>query len=389
MKILVGGDLYGYHNVGDEAILESIILNFQKEAELSVLTNEDYWITKDYTDVNVHITSDIYENSYLYPRGIIGNVKKAFCNRAQYKNVDYFCMGGATSMSDFPYHALGEIQVAAAYGVKSFIWGAGIVPVDDEHTRKYIRKVCNSSSVLAIYVRDEYCKKRLSDMGVDPDKIDFCYDPVIMLEGKGFDERIYFTADEIQLLKDNRKNIVVSISGENDAIQKTDNFRMAEMINELSKLGNVILIPTGFAPNCEDLKCIKQIINKKVKNLIVVEKEFRARHLIEFLKCADVVITSRLHMSIFSACADTPFVALKRSEKNEDFAEIMGMKCFELNNMPVVEVVGETKNILQHQHDFEKIICSKKGEMRKRHQYASNLMKNLLLVNMGEGRMGE
>lgn len=91
--ILIGGDLFGYGNIGDEAILESDILLFGQDADIMVFTNDDEWLREEYPDVYPIVTKDIIESPYTI-KGILGNIKKICINRKYYKKADLFLLGG-------------------------------------------------------------------------------------------------------------------------------------------------------------------------------------------------------------------------------------------------------------------------------------------------------
>lgn len=362
--ILIGGDLFGYGNIGDEAILESDILLFERDADIMVFTNDDRWLREEYPDVYPIVTKDIIESPYTI-KGILGNIKKICINRKYYKKADLFLLGGGTSMSDFPWHSLGQVSIASMLGLPSIIWGAGYVKVTSKRAERFIKSVLNNAYVKSIYVRDKNAAERLYDIGVCRQKVDYCYDPVIVMEGSKYESDWYLTRNQQEILNNGKRNVVVCISGEREAQEKTELEQLIQLTRSMSELYNVWLIPTGFVNGCDDLMFLNEI-NNRAHNVNLIKMEFRPKHLIEFLKQCDVAITSRLHMSIFAVCAGTPFIALERSEKNKDFADIMGFQCLRLENLDIGKIQDIVKDIVIHQQELRQCIIDKRMCMRLR-----------------------
>lgn len=362
--ILIGGDLFGYGNIGDEAILESDILLFEKDVEIMVFTNDDTWLKEEYPNVCPVVTKDIIESPYTI-KGILGNIKKICINRRYYKKADLFLLGGGTSMSDFPWHSLGQVCIASMLGIPSVIWGAGYVKVSSRRAERFVKRVLNNAYVKSIYVRDKNVAKRLYDIGVSRQKIDYCYDPVIVMDGREYKSEQYLTSRQQNILKNGKKNIVICLSGEREAQERTKLEPLIQLIRNMSELYNVWLIPTGFVRGCDDLRLMNEI-NDKVDNTNLLTVEFRPKHLIAFLKQCDVVITSRLHMSIFAVCAGTPFIALERSEKNRDFADIMGFQCFQMRDSDIGKIQNVVEELIIHQQELRKLVIDKRIHMKQR-----------------------
>ena len=359
MKILIGGLLCGYGNIGDEAILESDICLFEHNAEIMAFTNDAGWLENDYPNVMPILTKEILEQPNSI-RKILGNIKKFFVWKKYYEKADIFMMGGSTALSDFPWHCLGQVHIASMLKIPSVVWGAGYVEVSDKKAEQFIKKVLNNPYVKAIYARDKNSAKRLCDIGVCRQKVDYCYDPVITMSSRGG-----ITEEQREILHNGKSNVVICLSGEKEARKKTKIESLIELVQSIEKVYNVWLIPTGFVSGCSDIVLLQEI-NNKVTGTHLIKNEFSPRHLIAFLEQCDVVITSRLHMSIFSVCASVPFIALERSRKNKDFAEIMELPNFQLDNLNIAEIEKVVNEMIAHKSEFRKCIIDKRTHMKKR-----------------------
>ncbi len=374
-KIGIGGVFYGLHNIGDEAILYSIIKGFRDYGELSVQTNGSEWIDDIFPQVNRRPILARYTKPkfglYVEPRKkILQNISKLHSERRYYKEKDVYICGGATILSDCPWHSLRTAQLANSVGVPVYFFGVGMANVTDSDTLTYIRGVLNEKNVKKVFVRDEYVEERLLKIGVDKNKVFVSYDPAIMIEGKPVDLHRYLSDIEIERYDDQRKNIVLTLSGEADVTHRTPIEKIVASVLELQTSAdvNVFLIPTGCGKHCKDTEMLRLISSRLIKErTVLIEKEFWPEDLVWFLKKIDLIISSRLHMNILGVCAGTPSIGLVRNEKNVDFANLVGMPFFSLETLECEQLVESAVSILENDIDIRRRIDGKLKHMRKVH----------------------
>ena len=163
---------YGFDNVGDEAILYSIIQAFRKlksDIEITVLSNNPEETAKTY-GVNA-------VNRWKFNE--IGAVLK---------EADGLVSGGGSLLQDktglksIPYYT-GIMRIAKRHKKPVFIYAQGMGPID-KWISKYITKYM-LNRVDAITVRDEASRDLLQTIGVKK-AISIVPDPVIGLSGSDF-----------------------------------------------------------------------------------------------------------------------------------------------------------------------------------------------------------
>lgn len=381
IQIHIGGPRYGLHNIGDESILLSMLNSF-KEYELSVSTYNSEWIKKDYPQINRKKIRLEYAKPklgiFIDPkRQLFQNTRLLIEEMSFLRNKDLYLCGGGTILSDCPWYSLRTVQIAGFLGVPTVVWGVGMGEIEEDSTKKYINKVLNKKYVKRIYVRDQFVKERLLEIGVKPDKVGVSYDPAILLTGKPFDYNRYFNDTQNNILNNGHTNIVLSISGESDVIQKTPIEEIAIAINRLQKENNanIILIPTGCGAHCHDLELLEDISDElEAEQTVLVKSEFAPEHLISFLGTVSLIISSRLHMNIFGACAGVPSIGLVRNQKNIDFSILMKLPYLKLENLRGEELYNIAQSVLENRNKHTEDITTTVDSMREKYR---NSLKNI------------
>lgn len=368
-RILVGGAVYGLHNIGDEAILKSIIESFQSEANISVMTFGSEWIKNQYPDVERLPITSVYDKPKLgltaVPRKkVFSSFKNTFFpNLRSFKNEDLFLCGGATILSDCPWFSLHLIEQANKCAVPSVLWGVGMATVKDEDTLEYIRKICNAEFVKHIYTRDEFVKERIVNYGIEKQKVSVCYDPVYMLHGKT-DYELKNLSDKVKhLYSDERPNICISISGEQDVTDAHHIEAVKQFVVQASETMNIFLIPTGLGKQCRDKEILESLeMNERT---VYIDREFDPEELIAFFGNVQVIISSRLHCSILGADAGVPSINLIRNTKQEDFAKLFDLPALEMDVVSAEQLTSLTNNIINNRSVYNEKINAKINDIRQ------------------------
>ena len=394
-RVHIGGVFYGMHNIGDEAILYSMVREFGKTYRISVSSYDSEWLLNYFPETELKSIHAVYAKpklglSVVPRRNIISNRKKVMADREILCSADGYICGGATILSDCPWHSLKTVEHAGRLGKRVILWGVGMADGTDQDTDNYIRKILNMPYVVKVYTRDKFVQDRLKKTGVLPDKLSICYDPAIMLEGTEFILENYLTDKEIDILNNGLDNICISISGEVDIASKTPVDEICEFVKLLLKNGryNIFLIPTGCGGHCQDRRLLQEIKKQcSSDNVIMIEKEFEPDHLVWFLKKFRLSVSSRLHLNIFSACAGIPSIGLVRNSKITDFAKIFSLPALQISGLRASDIM-KAVNKLEKENEFYKAEIRKQIDfMRKAHHIAISEVENQWLSLQG-GNLG-
>lgn len=148
-KIVISG-YYGFHNSGDEAVLQSILIALQQHAQAAgieiepiVLSIDPEWTSATYGVKSVHrmklveVRQAIYESSGLISGG--GSL-----------------LQDVTGSKSIPYY-LGIIKLAQWMGKPTFIYAQGIGPVNRKLFHPLIKSVFRKCTYIS--VRDEQSRE--------------------------------------------------------------------------------------------------------------------------------------------------------------------------------------------------------------------------------------
>jgi len=369
-NIHIGGPMYGAHNIGDEAILTSMINSFSGKDNLSISTYNSSYIKKRFPFVltkklNRCFTKPFF-SLYISPRK---NPIKAFINLKRekefYSKKDLYICGGATILSDCPWYSLRTIDVALKAGARTILFGVGMAEIKDKSAIPFIQKICNKLE--DIYVRDNFVKRRLENIGIEANKIKICYDPALILSpSENFKVEKYLNNKQIEKYYNHYVNIGITLSGERDVINRTPINDIKKIIKFMIKKynANIFLVPTNTRKGM-DIDLMKNLLSND--NITLIEEEFSPEDLIAFMKNFSFVISSRLHMNILGSIVGTPSIGLVRNSKIIDFANLLGLKYFSIENLNIQDLERYCDELIDKNDNLRKKILQRVNKMRDIH----------------------
>jgi polysaccharide pyruvyl transferase WcaK-like protein len=376
-KIFLGGCPFGDENLGDDAILSSLLNTFGSRKDELTICKIDY-INNGYIDEYVNIkrlNTKIYTNKFYSPP-IFGfsingrrNPIKAFFNyqldKRQIKSKDLLICGGGTLITDLPWQIIKLINVSKKLNVPTILFGMGMAEIKDYNSIKFLQKTLNQLE--DIYVRDLFVKSKLLAIGINEEKIKVCYDPAIaLIPNAKFNINSLFEKNEIALHENDRIKIAISLSSESDIKKETDFNAINTIIKYLINKYNAIifLIPTSHYKNCDTLFMSKLSINS---NVILIKKRFEPEDLIQFLSKFHLVLSSRLHLNIFSSIVGTPFIGLIRNSKISDYSTIHQLNSYYFNEIDSMAFYTYLDFMIENNKSIRKKILNNIEIMRSIH----------------------
>ncbi len=293
MKVLLSG-YYGYNNVGDEAILKSIITALREEKpdiEIVVLSNDIEYTKKTYNvdAINRWSLKDIAK-SLKNSNGLISGGGSLLQDVTSKKTVKYYV--GIMALCKFlkkPY----------------FIYSQGIGPINDKLNQKITQKYLQSASYITL--RDEESKSFVKSIGVTKD-IDIVPDPVMGYELDIFENEV------VNSYGDN----YVSISVRDWDNAKTDFLeKIKNACDDLVDKGyKVVFIPMHGK---HDYKTSKSLVDKMRNECEIFPYDSSIDDKILCIKKSKLMIGMRLHALIFAATVNTPMIGISYDPKIDAF----------------------------------------------------------------------
>lgn len=299
MHIVLSG-YYGFDNVGDDAILLSIIQGLKKwqhDIEITVLSNNPSATEQTYgvKAVNRWKMKEIHQ---------------------LLKTADGLISGGGSLMQDqtgmktIPYYA-GVIQIAKWLKKPAFVYAQGMGPINHTISKFIVRKTFNK--VDQITIRDKASQSLLTEIGVRKEA-KIVPDPVMGLNGGDFHcewlEHESLTAESY---------ISVSVRDWPSTIAYKE--KIAHSLDQLVRQGEQIVFLPMHGEH--DLKTSQEVAALMQEKGLIAPSDLSIEEKIAVIGQSQLLIGMRLHSLIFSAIYATPFIAISYDPKIDAFADIV------------------------------------------------------------------
>jgi polysaccharide pyruvyl transferase CsaB len=299
MRVVISG-YYGFDNVGDEAILLSIIQalrTLNPSISITVLSN------------NLNQTESLYSVKAVN-RWNVNAVAQAI------NSSDGLISGGGSLLQDetgwksIPYYA-GIMKIAQFLGKPVFVYAQGMGPFKMGFNKWIVRQVIQKTKVIT--VRDKESKSLLESIGVKK-PITIAPDPVIGLNTS-------------QNRSDFLENQGISGSVLTVAIREWPSpidykTKIAKALDQCVQKGiNVIFVPMHGK---NDNETSEEIASLMKQSSLIAPHDAPIEEKISVIGDSDLLFGMRLHSLIFAAITNTPFISLSYDPKIDAFTSLCG-----------------------------------------------------------------
>ncbi len=313
LSLVVLSGYYGFHNTGDEAILEAtlaLLRRYRPDLELLVLS-ADPAHTQRCFGVRAVSRTDI--------GAIVRSLRQA----------DLLISGGGGLLQDLtgrrsvPYY-LGVMELARCLGTRVAVFAQGISPLKYALNRRLVKRVLSRVDWLS--VRDPASLALLRELGVTREIV-LAPDPVFTLQPPGPGEiaacrRKYGLGEK----EGQRPLVGVSLRPLPGAANGASLYRLAReacLYLEREKGAKLLFLP--FQQR-EDLEPGRSLLADLGPGHRVFTEKLKPREMLCLIGGLDLLVGMRLHSLIFAAVCGVPFVGLPYDQKVKAFFEIMGGK---------------------------------------------------------------
>jgi len=343
---------YGFHNIGDEAILEAIVTalrRYQPEIELVVFSADP---------LHTRETYGVEAISRTHLPSIIRVLRRS----------DLLVSGGGGLLQDvtgpcsIPYY-LGIMELAMLLGTKVAVYAHGVGPLQHRWSRLWVKRVL--SRVSWVSVRDVASAQFLAELGLNRE-IRITADPVYSLEPASREDILSFW--EAYGVKKSRMEPLVGIAlrpypGETEFDQ-----RLLEIIksgcNYLHREFGARLVYLPYHLE-KDLPLARALASLSSAQGIIFEQSLSSKEVIKLMGGLDLLIGMRLHALILAAICSVPFVALPYDPKVNAFLESIGEKNFlPPEQLTFQELLARLKNALYQGEERRKALRLKIKEQK-------------------------
>jgi polysaccharide pyruvyl transferase CsaB len=316
-KIGISGS-YGGLNLGDEAILHSMIAQFRRDlpgAEITVFSrNAEDTLARHKVDRVVPVRK--------LSRGEV---------MPEIERLDLFILGGGGILYDADARKyLREVTLAQEAGVPVMLYGIGAGPLKDPAVQAMVRETLNKVDVIT--VRERGARRVLEEAGVEHEII-VTADPALLLEPEalprgalrreGFEGRqtvIGMSVREPGVAAPNLDPNVYHALIANAADFMVDRFD-----------AHVVFVPMEHS--VLDSQHSHAVIAGmlRAQRATVLKGEYRSGQLLTLMKRFSFAVGMRLHFLVFAALQRVPFVALPYASKVNGFLEDLQMQAPPIN----------------------------------------------------------
>ncbi len=318
MKVLISG-YYGFGNVGDEAVLQSILQELRKhdpQLEATVLS------------AFPSLTKELYRVEAIFRYNWFEIFRRML-------KTDAFISGGGTlfqnvtSNRSFLYY-IGLVFLAQLCRKKTVVFAQGFGPLRGAFCRLLARFVLNRADL--IMLRDSDSCQELKRLGVSHKALYVTGDPTAVLEVSSSQqgEKIL----EIEGIKNAARPLLgISLRG----LPTGDDDRFFE---EIAKLLDWVSQTYNYSPlfilfhSPEDMHVTFKVtaLMKEKSNLVF--RICRPKEMLGLIAHLDCLIGMRLHSLIFAAMNCVPMLGISYDPKVEAFMKMIGQPYVDLEQDP-------------------------------------------------------
>jgi len=305
-RVAISG-YFGYGNVGDEAIMQSVhdsIIAERPGTEITVLSRKPSETREKY---------GVKASARFNPFAMVRTLSRS----------DALVFGGGSLLQDGTstrslLYYLSVIRTARFFRKPVMIYANGIGPITKPANIARVRRAIESAT--AVTLRDERSLDELRSMGVVREDIIVTGDPVYTMELPSESDRAAMLCG--LGIDAERPFITICARPVKDAPKLADEIaRFCELIHE--QLG----FDTVFMPmqTSRDTEFSRAIAAKMTSPAIVLDRELVPREVLAVLAETRFVLSLRLHSLIFAARAATPSMAIDIDPKIRAALETLGL----------------------------------------------------------------
>ena len=306
-KVLISG-FYGFHNIGDEAILMTLTRQLRKldpQVQITVLSH------------NPAETQAKFQVKAIDRRSFLKVLISVF-------KTDILLSGGGSLLQDDTsarsiHYYLAILRMGLLFGKKVFLVSNGIGPLIRESNRRRVAHLVNR--IAHSTVRDVGSYELLMAIGVKPEKVSVSADLVIGME-KEPDRIGAEILGKLNISDGDRKKIAIAIR-QKDFRTQAHREQLIMLANNLAQTYTVVFVPFYYK---NDTKIHADLHAFTDPHVYFITDKYHSKEFMSLMANFDLLIGSRLHSLIFALVAEIPFIGISYDPKIDHFLESIGKK---------------------------------------------------------------
>ncbi|MCD6040672.1 MAG: polysaccharide pyruvyl transferase [Burkholderiales bacterium] len=308
---------YGGLNLGDEAILQSMIAQLRKDLQVEITVfSRDAEDTKRRHNVERVVPVRKLSRAEVLP---------------EVQNLDLLILGGGGILYDADARIyLREVMLAHEKRVPVMAYAIGAGPLTDPGAQAAVRDALKDA--VAVTVREKSAHRVLEEAGLHRD-ITVTADPALLLKPEPLPRGIL----KVEGLEGRRRLVGMSVREPGVAAPGLDEKVYHALLANAADFvvdrfdADVVFVP--MERSVLDTQHSHAVIARmlRAQRATVLKGEYTSGQVLSFMGKLDFALGMRLHFLIFAAIQGTPFVALPYSGKVSGFLEALDLPSPPLN----------------------------------------------------------
>jgi polysaccharide pyruvyl transferase CsaB len=355
---------YGGFNLGDEAILESILAGLRKSlpVEITVFSLKPEDTLRRHRIEHAVPVRDLTRSEV----------------RPALEALDLFILGGGGILYDADVKAyLREVGIAHELGVPVMVYAVSAGPLKSQSSQKEVSQALGKVAVIT--VRERGAKKILEEAGVRCEII-VTADPALLLEPMPLPENALIK----EHLNSSATNVGMSVREPGPAAPDIDmDFYHSLLANTADYIidrygANVFFVPMERGE--QDMQHSYAVMARMLKpqDCSVLQGEYTPGQMLSLMKHFDFAVGMRLHFLIFAALQGVPFVGLPYSAKVQYFLRDLGIETPPLQLVNAGRLIAHIDKFWDSRDTFQEQIRRIMPEMKNRAQENNRIAVSLL-----------
>ncbi len=355
---------YGGLNLGDEAILESMVrqLRASVPAEITVFTRDvDDTLRRHDVDHAIPIRGMTREEA-----------------RVEIEKLDLLILGGGGILYDRDTQLyLREVALAHEAQVPVVVYAISAGPLNDPGNRELIAKHLNRAA--AITVRDRHALKLLEEAGVQGEIV-LTADPALLLEPDSV------PADTLtrEGLDTQHRLIGFSVREPGPAAPDIDMAHYHALLANTADFmvarldAHVVFVPMELKK--QDVQQSHAVVARMqyAQRATVLKGEYTSPQLLALMGRFQFCVGMRLHFLIFAALQSIPFVALPYASKVEGFLQDLDLPMPPLKDVTTGGLIAYVDRAWDIQGELRRKIKERLGPLQERARQTNRIVVRVL-----------
>ena len=361
-RVMVSG-YYGFNNLGDDSLLQSIITTLREISPNSKITVLSQHPRKTRAQYNVHTINR------KNPFAIIYNMLKG----------DLLINGGGSLLQDITstksiLYYISIMYLGKLCGMKNIIYANGIGPIKNKKNRKRAQKVLEAMDIITL--RDKDSLKEIKALNVSNKNVFVSADPAFTLDPCSEDQVTEFIRREN--LNAHTQYVLLSVR-EYRGCSPDFADSIASLVDYIEKTHN---LPTIILPMQPRDNTISQRVKRLSKsNATVLSTNYTANEILGLLSYkVPLVIGMRLHTLIYSTVAMKPMIALSYDPKIDALMYLTNQEdhCHSISDLNLETLKTSVDHALTNRDEIATVLYKVSREMRNRTLTDRNIVTSLL-----------